>query len=273
MIRTELWVLGRTVSFLILLLSITACSGNADSSPAGPTSPTSPIAAQATPPGAPGNALFSAIDIAQGTLSFSWLRSEGVERYIVEAGSSPGANDLATMTVGGESSSVTLSGVAPRDAIYVRVKGANSAGVGPASKESVISLPDFRDVIEALFFSSGPYGERTIARDSANRMRGYAPGARVSLRVPHEVGGETLDVLIQSVQDMNALMGLNVFIERATVTRSEWDRIAPPGITIFLNQGHCIQPGNVAVACAFSTPIPIAPRCCAGPCPWAPKGG
>jgi hypothetical protein len=72
---------------------------------------------------------------ATGTVVFSWaVASRNPTPYVIEVGSSPGANDVASVNLASASVTFTVSSV-PRGTHFVRVRGRNSCGVGPASNE------------------------------------------------------------------------------------------------------------------------------------------
>jgi hypothetical protein len=58
--------------------------------------------------------------------------------YILEASLSPGGPALAVFAV--ESTSITVTSV-PNGVFYVRVRGVDAQGVGPASNEAVVAVP------------------------------------------------------------------------------------------------------------------------------------
>ena len=59
--------------------------------------------------------------------------------YIVEAGSSPGQNNIVVFDTG--SATTALTAVAPDGTDDVRVRGRNSCGTGPVSNEVIVTVP------------------------------------------------------------------------------------------------------------------------------------
>src|SRR5262249_10872088 len=75
------------------------------------------------------------------TVDLSWLPGPGVRpaSYIIEAGSSSGASDLARLTVPGTNLFLSTPGVPP-GTYFVRVRGATSAGIGAPSNEITVTV-------------------------------------------------------------------------------------------------------------------------------------
>lgn len=91
---------------------------------------------------APGTPVVTQTNVSAtgGTVVLSWTAAPGnPTSYIVEAGSRSGGVDLANTDLGGPAASLTASGV-PRGTYYVRIRGRNACGLGPASNEVVITV-------------------------------------------------------------------------------------------------------------------------------------
>jgi glucose/arabinose dehydrogenase len=89
------------------------------------------------PPGAPSNLAWTR---SGSNVTLTWTASpagaNAATTYVAEAGSSSGASNLATMQTA--DSSPTLTFAAPVGTYYVRVKGQNACGLGPASNQVVV---------------------------------------------------------------------------------------------------------------------------------------
>jgi hypothetical protein len=86
--------------------------------------------------GTPGAPIALAATLTGGLLTLTWRApgSGGLPTaYILEAGSAPGLADIASLPIGPQTS-WTYNGV-PDGRYYLRVRGANANGVGPASNE------------------------------------------------------------------------------------------------------------------------------------------
>ena len=84
-------------------------------------------------PAPPGNLTFST---AGAVVTLRWNASVGAAAYTVEAGSVNGAANLALISIG--SASTTLTAVAPPGRYFVRVRATASCGVSGPSNEVVI---------------------------------------------------------------------------------------------------------------------------------------
>ena len=91
-------------------------------------------------PGGPAN--FRVTGKSGGNVSFAWDAPAGPPNnapttYVLEAGSTPGASNLATLDLGSPATTFTTGGVGP-GTYYVRVRATNKCGHGSASNEVVL---------------------------------------------------------------------------------------------------------------------------------------
>lgn len=89
----------------------------------------------ASPPGAPRRLSGS---VAGHTVSFAWENVGGASQFTIEAGVAPGRTDVS-ITLGPDSQ-WSLAGV-PSGTYYVRVRGANTVGIGAVSQEIPVVVP------------------------------------------------------------------------------------------------------------------------------------
>ena len=89
------------------------------------------------PPGAPG---WLRASTSGSTVRLSWSTAGGTPTsYVIEAGSSTSLANLASFDTGGVATTFTASGVAI-GTYFVRVRGKNSCGIGPASNEVALAV-------------------------------------------------------------------------------------------------------------------------------------
>lgn len=123
-------------TYFVRVVARTAC---ADSAPSNEVSFTVGL-----PPVAPGRAVgLSATLGAGGLLLLNWYPPAlggPPEDYLVEAGSTSGAADLAVVSSGSTATTFSTAGVPP-GRYYIRVKARNAAGVGLPSNELVLNVP------------------------------------------------------------------------------------------------------------------------------------
>ncbi len=84
-------------------------------------------------PGAPGAPVAN---VVAGRVSLAWAPASGATSHIFEAGSAPGLANLVNSNVSG----TALVASAPPGVYYVRARGRNACGVGPASPETVVTV-------------------------------------------------------------------------------------------------------------------------------------
>lgn len=100
---------------------------------------TAGAAAAASAPGAPGGLTGS---VTGTTVTLTWSPPSGSDpaaSYVVEAGSSSGASDLASFDTGSADPSLTVPDV-PAGVYYVRVRARNAAGTSAASNQTVVTV-------------------------------------------------------------------------------------------------------------------------------------
>jgi hypothetical protein len=89
-----------------------------------------------SPPGPPSN-LTTSLNGSSLTLSWTAPQLGPATSYVVQAGSSSGLSNLANFNTGNTATTYSASGVAP-GTYFIRVRGANTAGTGPASNETTL---------------------------------------------------------------------------------------------------------------------------------------
>jgi hypothetical protein len=193
------------------------------------------VGGSCTPPAAPAS-LTSSVSGAAVTLA--WSPASGAARYVIEAGSSPGASDLANIDTG--SSAASFSATAPPGTYFVRVRARNACGTSAPSAERIVVVgggclvPAAPGVLQALVdgfrvalsWGGAPgnppgyvveVGSATGAADLAQIDVGYTQGAagtppggssylRVRARNACGLGPATGEVVVHSIANGMALI-------------------------------------------------------------------
>jgi hypothetical protein len=76
--------------------------------------------------------------VSGNSVSLSWSPSAGATGYVVEAGSSSGLANLATLPVG--TNGLAVADVPP-GTYFVRVRARNACGLGAVSQEVIVNVP------------------------------------------------------------------------------------------------------------------------------------
>src|SRR5262245_5136104 len=77
---------------------------------------------------------------SNGTVTFVWNASANATTYIIEAGSTPGATNLANANLGSSATTATFNGVG-NGVYYVRLRAQNACGTSGVSNEVTLILP------------------------------------------------------------------------------------------------------------------------------------
>ncbi|MDO8679696.1 MAG: fibronectin type III domain-containing protein [Acidobacteriota bacterium] len=140
--------------FWLVLLSSTSCGGKPGTPTAGTASPTGPTAPQPIA-GPPSNLVVVPQQRnSQGSIyELRWTAPSGsVTPFAVEVGSSTRASDIGVFEAPSSATTYSLT-TQHRGPVFVRVRARNAGGLGDPSNE--FRIEDQRDVIEALFLSTG----------------------------------------------------------------------------------------------------------------------
>ena len=77
---------------------------------------------------------------SNGTVTFVWNASANATTYIIEAGSTPGATNLANANLGSSATTATFNGVG-NGVYFVRLRAQNTCGTSGVSNEVTLILP------------------------------------------------------------------------------------------------------------------------------------
>ncbi len=195
------------------------------------------------------------INADSNTVTFSWVSSEAT--FQLNIGTSSGASNLVSTTVTG----ATFTWTSPRTAgsYFARVAAKRGDATSVFSDEQTVFVVDVRNMIEAMYFHTGPMAD---GREAGNNVTGIWPdGSRLRVLVSADAG-EPPRSAAQTFADQYAALVGGVITATAEMTS---DRMQTPGnfpqsalpeFTIGIRQlaGFC---GSGALACANYGPVPL----------------
>ena len=126
---------------------LTACGSSKGGSPTEPGS-TSVLTA-------PAGLTISEVSVRDRTTTFTWNAAPGATGYVLEIGRAAAGTDFAVITLEGSGTSHRTVDM-PVGTSFARVRAKNAATTSAASAELKFVVPDLRNVIEGLFFETGP---------------------------------------------------------------------------------------------------------------------
>jgi hypothetical protein len=190
-------------------------------------------------------------------VDMTWDGAGGSFRIV--AGTSPGSNASLSVDVNGNS----YTWMAPRDeaVYYVRVASLQGGQTSAFTSDFPVYTIDLRNVIDALFFRSGPMS------DSPNNALGnppaavWAPGTRITGLVSNEAG-ESARAGSQQFMDEyadlsgGAITGTNTLTDD-TFRTTTLGQVPEFHIYTRVLSGYC---GINVIACAFYGPAPVGPN-------------
>ncbi len=161
---------SRALSLLWLFACLcVGCGGNSvapsAATPTPGTSAPSPTPGPAAPSVTPTNLEVSVVSYRTRTVRLNWAPSPGATSYRISLGRGAGGNELGLFespVPSFELNDLPVSnspGQGALEALHVCVAVGTIRLVGSNCAFRVLVLPDFRDVVDALFFSRGPFSD------------------------------------------------------------------------------------------------------------------
>ena len=239
------------ITALIAVLASAACGGGGGGS--GAPAPTPSLSA-------PTNFRITQqrVHLTSNEVQLAWTGNES--SYRVYGASTPGGSDLLTQDTTG----TTLTWMAPRDAAvrYVRVVALRGTETSSPAPELPVYMLDLRNVIDALFFDSGPMADNPD-KALSNPLAGvWADGSNLSVLVSTEAGETARSIAQVFATDYSSLPGSSVSASLQMTTEnfrsSSVGSLPPFTIAVRLFVSACGGP-NV-LACASYGPFPLGPN-------------
>ncbi len=161
---------------------------------------------------------FIAPDKTAFAVSVTWDEVQGAFTYVVEAGDTPGGNNLL-VTEFAATGRVALVKLPFLGAAFVRVRAKAGASVGQQSAELTIPSADFRDFVEGLFFGTGAMAGTepltTCPAPTGGVMRGWPRGPTVQVLFGSGLGGGQLATVQRMVTQFAEASGVSVAVQNS----------------------------------------------------------
>lgn len=242
---------------VILLASVwvAGCGAGTGANPVAPT-PSTGTSAQLLAP-----TVFivasQRVNATSNTVTFSWVSSESSFQLVIGT-TSGSSNVLSTTVVTGNTFTWTSPQAA--GAYYARVAAKRGDATSAFSDEQTITIVDIRNMIEAMYFHTGPMSD-ALEGGGSNIASIWADGSRLRVLVSADAG-EAARAAAQTFADQYAaLIGAAI----TATTEMTADRLqgvsaeSLPAFTIGLRvQANVCRSG--ALACANYGPTPVGPN-------------
>lgn len=223
---------------------VSACGGKG--------SPTEPGAN--TPDGlaAPSGFAIAQVSVKDRTVTFTWNAVPAATGYVLEIGRTTTGTEFAVITLEGGATTHQATDL-PVGISFARVRAKNAAATGAAGSELRFVVPDIRDIIEGLFFETGPnrYTDPNGNSSGGNSfMLGWAPGSNIRTRVAGLNDQEYAHVERSLEQVEQATNGLvrGSMVERLTTPFAPNNMLVAGELRVIVDpdmQAYC---GNATVA-------------------------
>jgi hypothetical protein len=192
---------------------------------------------------------------ADNVLSFSWVSSE--TSFQLTIGSSSGASDLLSTVVNGN----TFTWTSPRPArtYYARVAAKRGDATSGPSDELTLTIVDVRNMIEAMFFHTGPMSDANES-GASNVALMWPDGTHLTVLVSNQAGASAL-ANAQTFADQYAALTGGAITATAAMTSDSMQGVLAQNLPDFtigirVQSGFC---SSGALACANYGPSPFGP--------------
>jgi hypothetical protein len=245
--------------FLLLAGFAAAGCGSGASAPVAPTSPPG-TSAQLLPPTVL-KIPSQRIDATSNEVTFTWVSSEPGFQLVI--GTSSGSSNVLNKA---DLTSPTFTWTSPRAAgtYYARVAAKRGDATSHFSDEIAITIVDVRNMIEAMFFHTGPMSDATEGGGTSNVAALWADGTALTVSVS-PAAGEIARANAQTFADQYAALVDSAITAQAIASSSEFNvsddrpelRLDEFNIGIRVQAGFC---KSGALACANYGPAPAGPN-------------
>ena len=167
--------------------------------------PTEPGAGPSPGLSAPTGVSISNVSVKDRTATFTWNAVPGATGYVLEIGRTSNGTEFAVTTIeGGPTTHVATD--LPVGISFARVRAKTASATSAPAPELRFVVPDIRDIIEALFFETGPNRYTDLNGNSGvggSLWLAWAPGSNIRTRVAglSEQEAEHVERSLQQIEE------------------------------------------------------------------------
>lgn len=239
---------GRHVLAICALGALAACGGKGGSS----STPTSPSSSLTSPSNF--RIVLQRVFFTSNEVQFSWTGNGTSYRLIV--GSTPGGSDVLTA----ETAATNYTWNAPRvEAVYyVRALALRGTETSSSTPEFPVYTMDLRNVIDAIFFRSGPMADTPSNANTNPYAAVWPDGTQIKIQVSPEAGQASRTNSDVFTGDWASTWGGGVTASSEMSTDDfksvSLSQVAPYNVLMRVLTGFC---SSGAIACAYYGPSPV----------------
>jgi hypothetical protein len=183
------------------------------------------------------------VTVDGASLNLAWNAAGPLaSSYLIEAGSSSGAVDIASVNTGSSATSLRASGV-PSGTYYIRVRARGECGASAPSNEVIVVVPErprqvssaMKDFIEALFLGTGRWARplNPGCGSLSQRMRGWPVGSRVRVVGYNSLDPAALEAVQRALPRVISALGTRLVITYETSPLPEPDGAPLGQVSVF----------------------------------------
>jgi hypothetical protein len=184
-------------------------------------------------PQPPTEVIVTPFDVSAGSVNYRLTltppASGPITTYLIELGTGPGLDDLGSREVPGGATEPYEFGTPHHGPFVVRVRTKDGARLSSPSAE--VAVEDVRDVVEALFLSTGPLrspAHQPICQFTSfypDVVEGFPRGARIAVLLSSGLAAEPRAAVERELGEFSAATGGGLARGRRDLDRSDVPRI------------------------------------------------
>lgn len=214
--------------------------------------PTEPGSASPGPVSAPSGLGIANVSVKDRTTTFTWNAVPGATGYVLEIGSTSSGTEFAVITLEG-GATTHLATDLPVGISFARVRAKDASTVSAAGSEVRFIVPDIRDIIEALFFETGPNRYTDLNGNSSvgsSLWVAWAPGSNIRTRVAglSDQEHDHVERSLQQVEEATNGLVRGTIVERVDTPFAPNSMLGSGELRVVVHPDMAAYCGNATVA-------------------------